>query len=425
MESETIKRKINILIVANEIFPDAHGGVHTYIYELSNGLAKLGHKVSILTRKVKQDSQPLQNANNITIYRYQTKNYKPAFLGQIANIIKINKEFTRLAQKNNFDIISIHSPHASLGINLSKAAKKIPKVYTFYALLADEELSSASRSLNKGCSWRMCVKSIWFPIYLSLSRWLEKKALNNAEKIISLSDFTSKRLTEIHKIPEAKIVKIAAGVDSERFAPPQNKNSARNSLGLPEDKLILFTVRRLVPRMGLDNLIKAMPVISEKVPNVLLIIGGDGPLCPSLKLLLESLNIQEKVILAGFISDENLPLYYQASDLFILPSIELEGFGIVTLEALSSSLPVLATPVGANMEILNKLDEDLVFKDISPDAMASLIIQYLSNNDKRIKVQNKCREFILENYSLNGLVDKTEKLLLEISSCIKANTGGI
>jgi len=405
--------KISILFAVNEIFPDTHGGVHTYIYEVARGLVQKGHKVFIITRKVNSSHLDTEIIDGISIHRYESKKYLFYFLDQLSSIIKIRQIFCKLCKVHKFDLINMHSPQAAMGINLSREAKSIPKIYTFYASLAEEELHSVSYKRYKWYHWQRYLKPIWFSLYLLFSRWLERKALDSSEKIISLSEFTSAYLFKTHKISKNKIVKIAAGVDTGKFILPLDKADVRNKLGLPKNNFILFTVRRLVPRMGLDNLIKAVPAILEKFSSAFLIIGGDGPLYSQLEFLIDTLKLKEKVVLLGTISDENLPLYYQASDLFILPSKALEGFGIVTLEALASGVPVLATPVGGSVEILTKLDADLLFKDISPESIASLIIKYLADSRKRTEIQQKSRQFILEKYSWDNLIRKTEKLFLD------------
>jgi glycosyltransferase involved in cell wall biosynthesis len=416
MGLENIERKITILIIANEIYPDDHGGVHTYIYEIAKGLKNLGHNVCILTKKTSAESKDIENLEGINIYRYKVKQRSFGFLYQIDLMLSVRKAFEEIASMYKFDLVNLNSPHVSFGVSLSRKAKKIPKIYTFHALLAEEESSSVSYGLYKWYSWRKYIKPIWFSVYLLFSRWLEKKALNDSEKIISLSEFTSRCLTEVHRINTTKIAKIPAGVNTEKFKPSSDKEAVYNALGLPKDELILFTVRRLVPRMGLDNLIKAMPAVLKKIPNVFLVIGGQGPLYPQLKFLIEALKLEERVILTGFIPDEKLPLYYQASDLFVLPSKLLEGFGIVTLEALASGVPVLATPVGGSIEILSKLDKELIFKDISSESIASLLIQYLAEGEKRVNLQHKCRKFVLENYSWDKVMRQIEKLFLEVYS---------
>jgi glycosyltransferase involved in cell wall biosynthesis len=413
MGLEIMQRRLNILFVVNEIFPDAHGGVHTYIYEVSKGLVYLGHSVHILTKKIQEGSAIIENIDGIIVHRYEAKNYGLAFLGQIAKIKGIKNAFSKLVKAQRFDLLNLHSPHAAMAVNLCQAAKKIPQVYTFHALLAEEESLDASRASYGWLQWRKYIKPLWFFMYLRLASWLEKRGLKGAEKIICLSDFTSRCLIEKHGIAKVRITKIPAGVDTERFRPPADKIAIRKILGLAKDNLILLTVRRLVPRMGLDNLLKAMPFILKQCPQALLLIAGKGPLATELQSLIDELGLRGKVLLLGFISDEQLPLYYQASDLFILPSIANEGFGIVTLEALASGIPVLGTPVGATVEILSRLDKSLLFRDSSSESMAELVSEYLVDPSRRFQLANICRQFVLDNYSWDALAKQTQELYLK------------
>jgi glycosyltransferase involved in cell wall biosynthesis len=414
MNSIDTLKKISILFVVNETFPDAYGGVQTYIYEVARGLVQRGHKVLIVARKVNAAHLDTETIDGISIHRYESKKYPFYFLNQLSSIIKMRQIFRELCKIHKFDLINLHSPQAALGVNLSREAKKIPKVYTFHSLLAEEESCDISFNSYRWGNWRKYIKPIWFPIYLFFSRWLEKTAIDSSSKIISLSEFMANNLVKTHNIPETKIVKIAAGVNSEKFKPLQDKNVVRAMLGLPREKLIIFTVRRLVPRMGLDNLIKAMPFVLKRHPDAFLIIGGKGPLYPELKVLIDKLSLKEKVILAGFIPEDKLPSYYQASDLFILPSKTLEGFGIVTLEALACGIPVLATPVGGTIEILSKLDKRLLFKDTSVESIARLITEYLGEEQGYSEIQKQCRQFVLDNYSWEKTALETERVFLNI-----------
>src|SRR5437667_11474023 len=104
--------------------------------------------------------------------------------------------------------------------------------------------------------------------------------------------------------------------------------------------------------MGLDLLIRAMAILKRDRPEALLLIGGVGSVGQELESFSEALGLREQVRFLGFIPDEALPLYYQAADVFILATRELEGFGLVTVEALAGGTPVLGTAVGAAPEVL-------------------------------------------------------------------------
>ena len=121
---------------------------------------------------------------------------------------------------------------------------------------------------------------------------------------------------------------------------------------------MLFTVRNLVPRMGLENLLEAVTMLGEEQRNLLLLIGGEGQLRPRLEELIRSRGLQDSVQLLGFVPEDQLAKYYQASDLVVLPTLRLgKGSGLVTVEAaVACGTPVVGTPVGARFKVLSTVD---------------------------------------------------------------------
>ncbi|MQY78269.1 MAG: glycosyltransferase [Bacteroidetes bacterium] len=208
------------------------------------------------------------------------------------------------------------------------------------------------------------------------------------------------------------------GVDLTRFEFEENKLAIRKQLGLSGEKFILFTVRNLVPRMGLENLIYAMKEIIRYAKDVYLIIGGKGELKEKLSSLISELNLIDFVKLQGFIPSEELPHYNQAADFFILPTKYLEGFGLVTLEAMACGTPVLGTPVGGTKEILDKFNPAFLFKDTSPESISNRILEkynyYKENPEEYKKISQKCRVFAEKNYSWERNISEIEALFAQL-----------
>jgi glycosyltransferase involved in cell wall biosynthesis len=168
--------------------------------------------------------------------------------------------------------------------------------------------------------------------------------------------------------------------------------------------------------MGLENLIHAMKDVVSRVENVSLLVGGSGPLKEKLVVLVRKLGLENHIHFTGFIPEDDLPDYYRASDLFILPTLELEGFGLVTLEALASGVPVLGTPVGGTVEILQKFDPRYIFRGTEVGDMSDLIIetclQFKENPVHWERTSAHCRRFVEQNYSWGKNVDDLESVLL-------------
>ena len=166
--------------------------------------------------------------------------------------------------------------------------------------------------------------------------------------------------------------------------------------------------------MGLENLIEAMPDIVRAIPDVQLVIGGTGPLKEPLLQLSQTLGMENHIRFAGFIPEEDLPTFFGAADAFILPTIALEGFGLVTVEALASGTPALGTPVGGTIEILRDLGPDFLFRDTSPGAMSSLIIKHckswLQDPETYATLCRHCRHYAETRYSWQRNIETTERL---------------
>lgn len=394
---ETLK----ILMVADHFFPDEIGGSKKYIFEISQRLARLGYEVDVITKKIVKRLPYEEIIDGINVHRYDiyTRNV-PLFHGSC--FFGAYKKFKEL--KKDFDLINFHHPLSAFGVSLSRP--KIPKVYTFYSpwfreyaieVAPGEEASSLKKKL--------------IGINILERRFIEGHAIKNCEKIITLSEYTKDQVTNNYDFPRSRIKVIPGGVDTARFRPlkKENRNELRKKFGLSEEKMILLTVRRLVRRMGLENLVRAISKIKKEFKNFVLIIGGTGHLETKLKRLSENLNLGEYIKFVGQINEDDLPKYYQISDLFILPTELLEGFGLVTLEALSSGVPVLGTPIGATKEILGNLNDDFLMKGTDSQAIANSVMHFLHSFDETDKIRKTCRDYAVKNYSWDKVISEIDK----------------
>jgi glycogen synthase len=209
----------------------------------------------------------------------------------------------------------------------------------------------------------------------SIKRRIECSVYRRAAAFITLSSAFRNLLCEQYKVDPAKVHVIPGGVDVERFrsAMEMPRTQARNQLGLPADRPIVLTVRRLVSRMGLENLIDAMCRVRDAVPEALCVVVGRGRLQNDLQERITRHRLQSHVRLLGYVSDEQLPLVYRAADFTIMPSLSLEGFGLAAVESLAAGTPALVTPVGGLPEVVSELDAGLVMKGANAEALADAI----------------------------------------------------
>jgi glycosyltransferase involved in cell wall biosynthesis len=399
---------LNILFVSDVSIQDVIGGAERVLYEQTTRLAARGHAVQILTRRLPPHQSSYAEIRNVKEWRYDVNqnNAVSFFMSTLHNGKRL---FEEIYNVKKFDCINFQQPFSAFAVLRSDKSRNIRKVYTCLSFAFEEYASRNASPQPLG-------KKIVHSLHLLSRRWIEQKALNQSDRIVALSRFTGDRLFNVYGFPLEDIIMVPGGIDLVRFHPSEDKITLRERLHLPQEKTILLTVRNLVPRMGLDNLILAMRNIVDSVPDIYLIIGGAGPLKDNLVSLCRDLNLDRHTHFAGFIPEADLPDYYRAADVFVLPTMELEGFGLVTLEALASGTPVLGTPVGGTQEILSRLDSRFLFEDASHEAISRLIIEmchkYRNQPEQWRLDSQRCRQFAEKYYSWETNVDAMEGLFM-------------
>lgn len=275
--------------------------------------------------------------------------------------------------------------------------------------LAHEEFEMRNRP-PAGIGGRM-----WYRCQSLVRRRTERAALSRARRVVVLSDFMRQRILECHRLEAERMLVIPAGADTRLFSPLPDYRSARPALGLKHGQFVLFTVRNLVPRMGLDALIGAMVRVRQAIPHVQLLIGGSGPLRPNLEAQVKALDLEGCVKFLGFVPEDALPQYYRVADLFVLPTAQLEGFGLVTVEALASGTPVFGTAVGATEEILGILDGALLAAGSDAESMATgieaLHRRFTGDPGARTRLADAGRALVLRDYTWSRHCEMVEAVL--------------
>jgi len=221
------------------------------------------------------------------------------------------------------------------------------------------------------------------------------EALNGAEHIITVSNSNVEILVKKLGIPRKKIALIPNGFDEELFK-PMPRHKARAKLGLPFDKKIVLTVGNLLPIKGHEYLIKAAKDVVAKRRDLLFVLVGSGPLRKKLEKLVKSFGIQDFFYFAGGRPHEEIPLWMNAADLFVLPSLS-EGNPTVMFEALSVGLPFVGTAVGGIPEIITSEKCGLLCPPKDSKCLAEKILIALEKEWDREKIRRYAEQFTWEN----------------------------
>lgn len=228
-------------------------------------------------------------------------------------------------------------------------------------------------------------------------RQVERLVYSNAHRFIVLSEAFAEILVDEYGVSRDDIQIVPGGVEVDRFDTPVPPLEARKRLGWPTDRPIIFSVRRLVRRVGLEQLIQAMEHVSRHIPEICLLIAGKGPLASVLKKEIKDRDLTDHVTLLGFLPEDDLPLAYRAADYSIVPTRSLEGFGLVAVESLAAGTPVLVTPVGGLPEVVRDLSSNLVMEGTSSDALRNHLIRAFEG-DLNVPSADACREFAASRY---------------------------
>lgn len=225
---------------------------------------------------------------------------------------------------------------------------------------------------------------------------LEISVFRQFPLIICVSQAFADILVNFYHVKPSKIRVIPAGIDEERFSLGAN----RREFGDHHTEIHIGTVRRLVPRMGLEVLIESM----RELDNCKLRIAGIGYLERDLAELVEKLGLRKRVEFVGYIEEADLPNFYRSLDLCVIPSIALEGFCITALEAMACGTPVIASKLGGLIESVGQCDPNLLFTPNSISAIVSKI-QFAKSN--YLGNYGKFRNYALQ-YNWKLIAEKVE-----------------
>lgn len=219
-----------------------------------------------------------------------------------------------------------------------------------------------------------------------------------------LGEFTRNAISQgLTAKAQRSMVKIAPGIDVDHFI-PTDAAALRQSLGLT-DKKVIVSVGRLVHRKGQDNLIQAMPEILKSIPSAHLLLVGEGPYREHLQKLVKEHKLDTSVSSIGRIQYKDLPMYLCAGDIFAMPSrsrlmgLEVEGLGIVYLEASACGLPVLAGNSGGAPDAVVQNKTGLVIDGTDNKQIATAAIELLTNVESSQKMGIAGRQWIIDNWS--------------------------
>ena len=365
------------ICLVTHFFPPHIGGIEKVSYEQSKRLTEAGYEIDVLTSKTKgQNKHP---AKGIRVFAYPSLKIAEIFgIPYPILTVKAYKKFAKIIKK--CDLVHAHG-HVYMSSYLAgKLAKKYKKpfIVTQHNTFIDYK------------SWLNTLEHL-------NDVTIGKSVLKRADRIFTVSKETMKYVLRLGA-DKAKTSVMYNGVDTNCFYSVQ-KEKSRKKLGLPKNRKIIFSARRLVYKNGLDTLIESAHLVAQDNPDILFVVAGNGPSRKLIENRIKELGIEDNIKLTGFVPDEQLPVYYNAADYFVLPSGSGEGLPLVLLEAMACGLPVIATTVGGTPEIIEHMKNGVLVPPRNPEAIAEALSKLLAQENLGKKIGEEAKKKIQNRFS--------------------------
>jgi glycosyltransferase involved in cell wall biosynthesis len=350
---------MRVVMLSHAVAPDRLGGLERYVRELSAALVRAGADVTVVAKQL-DPAHPLRElgADGVRIHRHPAPSTRsPLYAAQVplAGVGPV------LRATRRGDAI-VHGHYVLPTVPMVVAGR--PFLYTFHAPMWRELLPERrDRFALPAPARRPAEHAV---------RALERAVVRRADAVVTLSAFMREEVRGLDPEAGERTILLPGGIDDARFSP--GPPGRRRPGGFR-----LFTARRLTPRTGVGELLRAMVEIRAALPTARLDVAGDGVLREELEREVATLGLGDAVRLLGRIDEDELVRRYRDADLVVMPTQELEGFGLTTAEALACGTPVVATPVGANPELLEPLDGALVADGTDAGAIARVVLGTLAD----------------------------------------------
>jgi len=342
------------------------GGMSVYVLELARELGKCGHLVDVYTRVHDPKDKLIYELgpNARLIHLRAGKDGEIHKLAVYPHLPDFARHLENFRRRNHLQYDLVYSHYwlsAWVGRHL-QVWWGVPHMVMFHTLGAVKNALGVGEAEPE------------------LRLRTEECLVRNCHRIVAATPREKEHLISYYGAPPENISIIPCGVNLELFR-PVDKEIARQQLGLDGGKYILF-VGRIEPLKGVDKLLRAMTYLTSEPRPKLLVIGGENSRdeVERLRRLSRELKIADSVSFLGVVRQEELPRFYSAADVCVVPS-HYESFGLVTLESLACGTPVVATRVGGNESIIRQGETGYVVPDNTPHLLAEKIALILSRSN--------------------------------------------
>lgn len=375
------------LLLVTQDFPPKTGGIETYCFELSKRFYKAYDYFAVLAPS-HPSSDAVDNELPYDVFRVPVKD----------SLLPLAVPFSllRLIPKYKFDYVFHAQWQTAMGSVLARMVTGYPR--KIYAAAHARELLIQPFAGNGGSVSRL----------LNAGR---KKLFKQLDNFFPVSNYTGALLNK-EGVPDNKIHVVGNGTDPEFFT-PKNTTGLRQKIGA-EERTILFSVCRLVPRKGMDLVLYALRELLKERDDFLYLIGGSGEDEDRLKSLCSDLDLDHYVQFLGRIPDCELPTYYSLADIFVMPARnnppDVEGFGIVFLEANACETPVVGSNTGGIPDAIIDGETGLLVDEENVTELVKALKKIMNDKTLAANMGKRGRERVVKQMNWDTASEKLLEL---------------
>jgi len=380
---------VKIALCSDWVYPSV-GGVQSHILGLAGQLKEMGHEVVIVTKEMERSEAQGD------LYPEGVREVRAKRLTAPEHVLMppSPRDLRNLIRREGFDVV--HAHHAFTPTPL-------------LSLEAADRLGVPSVLTNHSITFAYSSDLIWGPVSQLLPF---KRYINMADRVVAVSESAAEFIERFMDGGQATV--IPNGVDVGRFHDPRPVDSGVVDPGGLEHPMV-FGVGRLAFRKGFHLLVESMPRVLRRHPGARLYVAGKGIMAGFLGLLVESLDLQDAVTFMGYVSEEALPWLYRLCDVFVLPSVSAESFGITLIEAMAAGRPVVASRIGGVPEIVDDGVNGLLFEPWDSRGLSEAVNTLLGDPELAADLGRRAHESAEENYSWPKVARRIEEVYMEVA----------
>jgi mannosylfructose-phosphate synthase len=379
------------------------GGQVVYVLELSKALRRLGVKVDIYTRwfdKNRKQIDPVPGFDDLNVIRIPAGPWQFIPKEQIYPVLpELAQNMIRFIEEQGWNYDLFHGHYVDAGIVTLDVAKHFgrPAFFTAHSLgawkkerMADE---GTPEELERKYNFSLRIKE-------------ETRIFRSVLAHTVTSEVQLQKLRELYDVPTDNVEVIPPGVDIYRFHPP--KPDTPKPKGVPDN--YIFCLSRIDTNKGHRELLLAFDLVRKEMDDVYLVIGGGSPnpgprekeVLATIHEIINTHNLQDRVIMYGYVPDDQLPLLYQHSRFFVLPS-KFEPFGMTSQEAMACGKTVVASKFGGVREVIKDGETGILIDPSDSRQFADAMLRLLRNPQMAEQIGRRARKLIEEHYSWDAV----------------------